>query len=336
MPDSALYFPYMDVPRSDSIWAVLLYWDRLGTIAPDRARPLLSGWTQSLIDAGLVEAITPERHLSHRIASGFLDLVDALPSRRPVSAPVFLHIDKANYELWWELRARGLAQAEHEDGPRSAFAVDGHVGRLYLAYLATVLGQLPEFDMEPVTDQPRYFHEVANPGALGSALELDRIRATILRDVLPSPRGAVDPVKLYKFKDKHRSLLLGFRREVEQAAIDAALHGEAAMRDRAARAAAARFRDQADEIDRMLRERRWPTAAGSLCALLGGLPGVAGGLVTGHPEVAAAAATAPLIAEFVRNRFGNENAPSATTYAVLARNEFRPEPTLDRPPRSCA
>jgi hypothetical protein len=201
-------------------------------------------------------------------------------------------------------------------------AVEGRVGRLYMAYLATYLSQRPELDMEPITDQPRYFEALGDPLTMATARELDRIRSIVVRDVLPCPHGHVDPADLAKFKEQHRDLLLPFRRQVEDCVLRCAMYDDREMRRRTAREAAAGFRDQADEIERRLAERRWPTRMGSFCALLGGLPASIGGLVTGHPEIAVAAASAPLVAEFVRHRFDGCDALPSTAYAVLAREAF--------------
>jgi hypothetical protein len=81
--DSALYFPYIEVPERPSLTRVLLYWDRLGTIAPPPVDPeepqLLSKRMRQLVDSGLVETVEPDRYFRRMdgFAEGFLAILDA-------------------------------------------------------------------------------------------------------------------------------------------------------------------------------------------------------------------------------------------------------------------
>jgi len=332
MSDSALYFPYIEIPQRQSLWSVLLYWDTLGSIIPEGIDSDLGEWTRRLIDAELVTPIDPQRYIGYRsyrnrFADGFAELLDRLPDQWPPAPPVFIHVRKGDRIAWELLAERGLAQqarrtARHGFG-QDWIAVEGRTGALYMAYLATYLAQIPDLDMEPITDQSRYFEAIGGPATFTTARTFDAMRASVLRDVLPAPLGDVDPWQLAKFKEAHRPLLLLFRRAVEQAVLRCAREPDQKLRLRLAREEVRELRDQADEVRRKLEERRWPTAEGSMCAVLGGLPGVIGGLATGKPGLAVAAGTTPLLIDFVRSRFSDpvKDAPAAA-YAVLAREAF--------------
>jgi hypothetical protein len=328
---SALYFPYVDVPSSASLWPVLLYWDSLGSLVPASVLSRLGPWTRTLVDAGLVQPVEPRRYLSGNLQAGFIAgfaaLLDILPSQTSPTTPVWIHTDKAYDEVWQLLVERDLAQPAQRTA-RSGWseewaAVEGRAGRLYLSYLATVLARLPALDMEPLTDQRRYFESVSGIPSLSTVSVLDGARAAVLRDVLPVPQGPVDVRDLALFKERHRDLLRSFRRDVEHAVLRCATEPLPDLRARIVRAEASDLTDRVEEIRRRLEERRWPTTAGTLCAACAGLPGATAALVSGQPAVAAVAAGAPFVLDFVQAMFNRQasDVPGAA-YAVLAQDAF--------------
>jgi hypothetical protein len=220
----------MDVPDSQSIWGVLLYWDKLGSMVPEGVVRGLSSWTRSLVDADLVEPIEPRRYLQDvGFVEGFAELLDRLPSEARPTAPVLVHVDKGQEGLWDLLSDRGLAErgrrtARYEWG-RKWIAVEGRAGALYLAYLAATIARSPDLDLEPITDQRRYFEAVSGSSVLATAHSLDQVRAGILRGVLPVPVGDVRPEDVATFKEKHHSLLLALRHQVERAVLESSRCG---------------------------------------------------------------------------------------------------------------
>jgi len=327
MADSALYYPYIDVPADPSLNAVLLYWDRLGAIVPEGART--SRLTQQLITEGLVAPIRPRNYLWRQLKEfvrGYEEILDDLPPGEP-SAPVFIHVDKGTSELWQLLARRGLAATEPGGlqawEKRSGWiSVEGRAGALYLAYLASWLAAQPEINMKPITDQRRLFAAMGGSIARNAAL-FDNARGALLEDMLPSPSTPVPPSDLSAFKEDHRSLLQGFRRRVEALVLDCAQEPDPDLRARRLRAGRIELVEGADEVRRRLAERRWPTRAGTFCAFLSALPGVAGGVVTGEPALVATAGTVPLLIDFVRSRFPDRQLdPPVATYAILAQQRF--------------
>src|SRR5690349_16828162 len=81
--DSALYFPYIDIPKEQWVWRILLYWDRLKAIVPYEYihKPALhSHFMQELRDSGVVEPVQPGRFVSSNSQSfneRFLAYVEA-------------------------------------------------------------------------------------------------------------------------------------------------------------------------------------------------------------------------------------------------------------------
>jgi hypothetical protein len=331
MPDSALYYPYIDVPEKESLNAVLLYWDRLGAIVPRPISP--NSFTRELVETGLVAPIAPSDFLGMSatdFAHGFNDLLDALPPSTQPSAPIFIHVDKGLPEIWEMLRARGLATRSPAEsrawrGRQGWVCVEGRAGALYMAYLASWLGSLPQVDMEPITDQRRMFSAMGGMARdYEDTTRFDRTRGALLEEILPSPAQLIRPQELVAFKERHESLLRGLRRQVEQIVLKCAQEPDPYLYARLVRAGQDELVDGVEEVRRRLAERRWPTATGTFCAVLSGLPGVAGGVAAGKPAVGAAAGVVPLVIDFVRTRLSDPSAaaPPAATYAVLAQEEF--------------
>jgi hypothetical protein len=257
MADSALYYPYIDVPETGALNAVLLYWDQLGAIVPRVVSP--SSFTRELVAEGLVSPIAPRDYVSlydGDFLEGFVDVLDRLPVQSAPLAPIFVHVDKGPSQLWAILDERGLVTRSPTDrrawrGGSGWLCVEGRAGALYLAYLASWLSMLPEIAMEPITDQRQLF-EAMGGAAAASLLRVDAARAGILEGVLPSPAGHLPARELASFKEQHANLLLLFRRKVEELVIDCAREHDDTLRRRLVDASGDDLKDAADEVRRRL------------------------------------------------------------------------------------
>lgn len=206
MADSALYFPYIEVPEDISVLRVLLYWDTLGAIVPARIRT--GSWTEELIEAELVEPIRPGGHVSTSIVLQDLEeLLDATPVERAPAAPFFIHKEKTNLDVIELLDERGLLTSSPPASHRGRYsgdwiAVEGNSAALYMAYLALRISQNHDLKMEPITDQARYFEAVSGAGSLSTVASLDHLRGAVLRGVLPAPNESISLKELVKFKER--------------------------------------------------------------------------------------------------------------------------------------
>src|SRR4051812_18966504 len=99
MADSALYYPYIDVPETGALNAVLLYWDQLGAIVPRPVSP--NSFTRELVAADLVTPIAPQDFLSRdrdAFTRGFAELLTTVSARGAPTSPLFIHVDKGFQE----------------------------------------------------------------------------------------------------------------------------------------------------------------------------------------------------------------------------------------------
>lgn len=325
MADSALYFPYIEVPEDISVLRVLLYWDTLGAIVPARIRT--GSWTEELIEAELVEPIRPGGHVSTSIVLQDLEeLLDATPVERAPAAPFFIHKEKTNLDVIELLDERGLLTSSPPASHRGRYsgdwiAVEGNSAALYMAYLALRISQNHDLKMEPITDQARYFEAVSGAGSLSTVASLDHLRGAVLRGVLPAPNESISLKELVKFKEKNRPLLQALRREVEAHVVTCAQEGDPELRRRLAQGFSADLAEQAEEVRRRMDERRWPTAQGVVCGLLEGSPGLAAGLAMKSVGVSATAAT-PILIDWIKSHSPRATSDMPAAYAVLAHDHF--------------
>ena len=64
--DTALYFPYINVPETKWFTQILLYWDHAASIVPDSIRENreeLGPYMAELMDEGLVRSVMPSQVL---------------------------------------------------------------------------------------------------------------------------------------------------------------------------------------------------------------------------------------------------------------------------------
>lgn len=177
--------------------------------------------------------------------------------------------------------------------------------------------------MEPITDQHQLLAAMLAMPVASLGQVLDNLRGTILEGVLPTPHRDLSVSEVVNFKEKHRELLRTFRRQVESKALTCAQEPDLELRVRLAREANAELKVQRDEIDRKMKEVRWPTSDGALCAILMGAPAAAGGLATGKPALTATGLV-PLVVEAVRRQFGDRGlTDQPAIYAALAMRDFQ-------------
>lgn len=336
MADSAIYFPYIEVPESLSLARVLLYWDTLGSIIPAGVRR--SSRLERLIELGLVVPIDPHEHgifdpsRSRHFRSELATLIEqhsraaGATDDGPTSAghAVWIEAGKADWPIWDTLADHGLAHIPNEVrySHRGGIAVDRDFGGMYLALLALTLGRLRSLRMDPITDEPAFFRLVGGAAETEQAHSLDRMRGALLRHVLPSPAEIIDPGDLAQFKADHSDLLRRLRQHVEAELLDCAREPDEELRDRLLELSGQRLASQVDEVRRRMDEHGWPSAQDGLCAVLQGLPGVAAGFVTGRPAIGATGVI-PLVIEIVRSAFPRDSLrDDPVFYAALASDRF--------------
>lgn len=329
MPDSALYFPYAEPRRDVALNRVLLYWDQLATITPEPWR-YQDQSLEDFVDAGLILPIRTREYLDgpgyRDFVAGLEGLLDhVVPGQRPI-APVLIHEEKTDRLIREMFHERGLAA---RGGRTGEVLVEGNAGALYLAYLAHFLARQPGLDMEPITDQRLLLEVAAGFRSFSVETAIDGARSSALSGVLPAPGEWVSAVDLARFKDQHRDELRALRREVEQSALLCAKEADLEVRRRMERDLAERMRERVETVRARMKERRWPTIDGIVCALVEGAPAIVTGVATHSPGIAATGA-GPLIVDYLKANGRARDRDLPATYGVLAQAAFPAEPPARR------
>lgn len=267
MTDKVLYFPYIRVPENAWFTQVLLYWDQVGSIIPSEyiSQPeKLGKYMGELIHEELVKPVQPGNYI-HEIPNfdeAFFKLIDQnsiIQKRRFVALEkretFRIHIEKFS-PLIFDLCDIGLAR----DVGNSWYEVESLTADLYMAYLASVLGKSKELQMEPITDRANSLSVYSkSPDNISSPTDiLSNLRMGVLESILPTPAEGIPVVELVKFKNNHFDLLSKFRRHVESSLIDIALISDKNLRGEKVHLFKDELKDERDQIQALMHERRWP------------------------------------------------------------------------------
>jgi hypothetical protein len=227
MRNKVLYFPYINVPKSNWLTRMLLYWDSVGAIVPYdfiENPSLLDAYTRDLVEKELVIQVIPGDHLYKipRFVDAFVDYLLSLGSildnritsfrRFPSRRSVRIHIEKMN-EL--ERILEDMALAKLKKYPWYDVEID--TANEFMTYLAAALGQLHDLHYMPVTDELRHLKNLAysQSSDLIPENKVSDLRLELLGDLFPAPDRPLNPAEIANFKNKHGNLLSQFRNYVE-------------------------------------------------------------------------------------------------------------------------
>ena len=267
----ALYYPYIRVPESPWFTRVLLYWDKVGAIVPydyieDPEK--LGSYMVGLVREQLVEQIIPGQYLwqVRNFKNAFLAYVDRLRVKASPSCTwPAIHMEKLQ-DIGDALVNKGLAT--RRPNPYSPwYNVEPMTASAFMAYLASVLGQLTTEEFYPITEP-----ENLTPFISDNKRSLTQARRIILDAILPSPSEAMEPARLADFKASHSAELRRFRRELEDKIAELSIIQRGKDRERRSKEVAAKLRSEVDELaQRMAGEKKWPRIGfADLCAVTGG------------------------------------------------------------------
>lgn len=223
-----LYYPYINVPRTDWALRTLLYYDTIGSIVPrefiDDPENNFDPYMLELVRSELVKPLDPMFSLKQprEFSTTFLNHIQkhessfrkraqhnvksAMINQQKFSG-INIHGEKFDDEIFYSLENLGLAQRQYGNW----YKVEKSVANLLMKSLAAVLAK--DLKMLPTTDQ------VEVPAFLSQRTEVVKKRNTILEKLIPFPED-VDYNRLREFKDNHRDLLVSFKNRVEIIALD--------------------------------------------------------------------------------------------------------------------
>lgn len=232
MNRNVIYYPYIRVPQNVWFTRVLLYWDQIFSIVPMEYvnnQSLLGEYMHGLIQEDLVIPIVPGEYIREipKFTEAFLNYVD--DSNYPVNRVSIRDKRMKTFDLFSEkldtigdeLTNRGLARKSF-----GVYQVEAYTAKQFMAYLAGALGKIPEIQSKPITDKPQNLVSFS-PYQGGRYYGIDRTRTIILNDILPAPKGYINPAELANFKEDHLPELNSFRNKIESfLPIAASIKGE--------------------------------------------------------------------------------------------------------------
>lgn len=269
--DTALYFPYIQVPQSSWFTQVLLYWDQAATIVPSSLRSSIANktvpldpYTSDLFELGLLTLMSPDDGLpnisSRDFSQAFLVLLGPR-QRQPGQRYARVHTGKMSYLLFKELRDRGLAVRDTSPDVDSWWQVEEGTADLFMAYLASTLsGAIP--GMFPVTDRSESIATLAENGASRGQGTFDQklaaLRYTVISQALPAPKGPVAASELKTFKEDHAEQLKRCRRFLDSQLADLAAIEDPHQRKASTAGAMQVIGDEVAVLQEQMNKRRWP------------------------------------------------------------------------------
>ncbi len=232
--ENLLYYPYINMPKTNWTVRSLLYYDQIGSIVPmdyfynpDRYDPFM----RELVERELVLPINPMEQFDSpwQVCKPFVDYMNSKDfnlKRRKKSFEqkdghkIFeskfqgsrIHTNKFDHELLYQIEQAGLATREDN---HEWFWVEQKTAGELMMFLASVLGK--KIDFLPATD----LKIKSNPFFLTKKRieQTKQKREIILENLIPFPHE-IDITKLTKFKEKNSELLKNFKNGVELIAIN--------------------------------------------------------------------------------------------------------------------
>lgn len=224
--NSILYYPYINIPRTDWTLRTLLYYDTIGSIVPQQYfynpaknyDPFMLDLVQNrlVIPINPFDVINPKKfsndfleymkqHKSSFIKNYNNSLVNTENTRQKHRfSETKIHADKFDGEVFYALQNIGLAKRERNDD--NWYLVETKTANLLMKLLAMVISK--PLDMLPTTDA------INVTGLMTSNMNQNKKRGTILKELIPFPEN-IDLLKVRAFKNKHLDLLQTFKNRVE-------------------------------------------------------------------------------------------------------------------------
>lgn len=236
--ENLLYYPYINVPKTDWTLRTLLYYNQVGSIVPQDyfyEPEKYDGFMRELVRNELVLPINPIEVLSNpwEVSKPFIKYVESkdfkLKQRRKqfkegkygrinqnkfdLSGPR-IHIDKFDGEIFYQLEQAGLAQRDDNEW----FIVEQRTANDLMSFLASVIGG--KLDYLPTTDKQVRKLPFTNSKKVYKTKRKENIRREIiLKELIPFPEE-INLKKLRSFKETHYELLNRFKNRVELITLD--------------------------------------------------------------------------------------------------------------------
>ncbi len=283
-----LYYPYINLPRTDWTLRTLLYYDSIGSIVPqeyfyepDRN---YDEFMLELVRSGLVIPINPIDILDNpwEATQPFLQLIENNRRKLTIAQDRFrgdnrnniyqnkllrinIHADKFDGNVFYGLEQLGIAERFNGDW----YSVERRTANNLMSFLATLVSA--KTDRLAATDYIRPFYNRS------SFYREAQKRETILTHLMPFPEE-IDLKRLLGFKEKYATLLEAFRTRVELIVLDPNItEGSALFHQHLME-----LLQRKEELSAKMNENQFGKILfGTACGLIGAYQGLAAASTTG-------------------------------------------------------
>ncbi|OJU79040.1 MAG: kinase [Bacteroidetes bacterium 47-18] len=231
--ENLLYYPYINIPQTDWTKRVLLYYDKVASIVPQRYfyhPDEYDPFMKDMVRMELVEPVNPLEVLDNPwgISAPFIDYIKIKDFKLTKRLNAFqlgkfgrihrdkfalngprIHIDKFDGEIFYQLEQAGLAV--RQDG--EWYIVEQRTANELMTFLASVIGGKLRY--QPTTDTVRKRFTLKESKKEFQAFKIqNEKRELILNELIPFPEQ-LDLTQLKKFKERHHDILKAFKNRIE-------------------------------------------------------------------------------------------------------------------------
>lgn len=277
-----LYYPYINLPRTEWTLRTLLYYDNVGSIVPHEyfyyPERNYEPFMLELIRNELVTPINPLEVINNpwQVTEPFLQFIEHNTRRIQQKRsslkngsielihggkflPTRIHSDKFEDHLFYQLKELGLAKR----GEGQWWLVETKTANILMKFLVTLISA--KTNRLPTTDKMTGFSYYSTKRNTTSK------RITILNSLIPFPED-INLNKLKRFKEKHSDLLNSFRTQVEKIALDHKLIEGTALFDKHLEV----LKQRKEELTAKMNESKFNSIIfGTVCGLIGASQGIA-------------------------------------------------------------
>ncbi len=295
--ENLLYYPYINIPRTDWTIRTLLYYNQVGSIVPRNyffEPERYDNFMRELVQNELVTPINPMEVLERpwEISRPFIDYINSKEFKLRLRKVQFqignygkihknklnqnrpkIHAEKFDGEIFYQLEQAGLAKREDYEW----FIVEQRTANDLMSFLASVIAG--KLDFLPATDAlVRKAPFTSNSKKVYKKQRKDNIRREIiLKELIPFPEQ-IDLSQLRRFKDKHSDLLNRFKNKVELIALDHNIEEDSQLFNETIR----ELNYQKEELCAKMNESRFGQLIfGTVCGITGAVLGLASSGTTG-------------------------------------------------------
>lgn len=337
--DNILYYPYINIPRTDWTVRALLYYNQVGSIVPQDyfdAQDKYDHFMRELVNEELVLPISPLQILERpfEISRPFIRYINNEQSKIKKRRKAFsenlskdgrnrfvgsrIHSEKFDKEIFYQLEHTGLAVKENH----SWFRVERKTANELMSFLASVVGG--KLGFIPTTDiQVRRVPFLNRSKKVYKTKRVENVRREIvLKRLIPFPEQ-IDLRKVRKFKDRNLDLLNSFKNKVELIALDHTIEEESQLFEETMK----ELEYRKEELSAKMNESKFGEIIfGTVCGLTGAVIGFEAGGTTG--SVVGSLSALPSLANSIYSalkieRIENINDQSGMKYLALVDKKIR-------------